>query len=261
MADTKPTGLELLREPFPIEAVSKLPKNVAKDGQPSHCNVCGGYHRSAGIHLDYIGHATVTDRLLSVDPQWNWEPVAVDESGLPVFSDNGRGLWIRLTILGVTRLGYGSVESGKAEAVKELIGDAIRNAAMRFGVALDLWSKSDLESQVSDTPPPKLEAKADRSNVDRKTGAVKTSKYPPPANIKEAAEQQAQVNRDNAPPDLADKADVLALMKDYAKLNPDDKDTYNKAIADFGLIWPKTTKNVAKADFDKLHALLPEDTF
>ena len=30
--------------------------------------------------------------------------------------------------------------------MKERIGDAIRNAAMRFGVALDLWSKEELES-------------------------------------------------------------------------------------------------------------------
>ena len=29
--------------------------------------------------------------------------------------------------------------------MKEVIGDAIRNAGMRFGMALDLWTSSDLE--------------------------------------------------------------------------------------------------------------------
>ena len=64
----------------------------------------------------------------------------------PVFdrAQNGQpiGLWITLTIAGVTRKGYGSVEPGKFDAEKQLIGDALRNAAMRFGVALTLWSKT-----------------------------------------------------------------------------------------------------------------------
>jgi hypothetical protein len=47
----------------------------------------------------------------------------------------------------VTRLGYGNAE-GKSggDAVKEIIGDALRNAAMRFGAALDLWHKGDLHA-------------------------------------------------------------------------------------------------------------------
>ena len=32
------------------------------------------------------------------------------------------------------------------ELEKQLISDAIRNAAMRFGVALDLWAKEDLHA-------------------------------------------------------------------------------------------------------------------
>ena len=63
------------------------------------------------------------------------------------------GLWINLTVDGVTRPGYGSIEPGKFDAEKQLIGDAIRNAAMRFGVALTLWAKSELESELDETPP------------------------------------------------------------------------------------------------------------
>ncbi|HKY49709.1 MAG TPA: hypothetical protein VJP45_00485, partial [Candidatus Limnocylindria bacterium] len=128
-------ALAKLREPFDETSISKLPKGVAKDQPKARCDVCGGWHEPARLHLDYVGHADVTERLLSVDPSWNWRPIARTPEGLPLFEvdDKGRpvGLWIELEVAGMTRLGYGSVETGKPEPVKELIGDAIRNAAMR----------------------------------------------------------------------------------------------------------------------------------
>ena len=121
-----------LREPFPKSAIGKLPKG--------------------GVQLDYVGHAAVTDRLLSIDPEWSWEPMGVDpNTGLPVTDAKGN-LWIKLTVCGVTRIGVGDGKSAK-----ECIGDAIRNAAMRFGVALDLWSKDELE-QTSGEGATKLRA-------------------------------------------------------------------------------------------------------
>lgn len=144
-------GLAQLREPFAPEAVGKIPKNIG-DGAKRDCRVCGGYHGPAGLHLDYVGHAGITDRLLSVDPHWTWEPFALDDRGLPALDRDKdgwpRGLWIKLTVCGVTRPGYGTCEARKTDACKELIGDALRNAAMRFGVALDLWSKTELESSL-----------------------------------------------------------------------------------------------------------------
>ena len=143
-------GLKNLREEFPQHLVSKLPKPTAKreemDKLPkSKCKECGGYHATSKvIHLDYVGHAALTHRLLDVDPFWSWEPLAMDANGLPRFDANG-GMWIKLTVCGVTRLGYGDAD-GKSggNAIKECIGDALRNAAMRFGCALDLWHKGDL---------------------------------------------------------------------------------------------------------------------
>jgi hypothetical protein len=120
-----------LREPFPASAIGKLPKG--------------------GVMLDYVGHAATTDRLLAVDPEWTWEPLAFDAEGLPAI-DKAGNLWIRLTICGVTRIGCGD-----GKTMKERIGDAIRNAAMRFGVALDLWAKEDLHEialAASETPAP-----------------------------------------------------------------------------------------------------------
>ena len=96
-----------------------------------------------GTQLDFVGHAAVTDRLLQVDPEWTWEPFATSEHGAPLVLHDGkrRSLWIRLTVCGITRPGVGIVVGDKDEVEKELISDAIRNAAMRFGVALDLWHK------------------------------------------------------------------------------------------------------------------------
>ena len=149
MTATAPTGLDLLREPFPASQISKLPKPKSKDATKGHCNECGGWHGLPAAHLDYVGHAALTLRLLDCDPQWSWEPMGFDAAGLPALDRDG-GLWIRLTVCGVTRPGYGDAgaKSG-GDAAKERIGDALRNAAMRFGAALDLWHKGDLHTSVN----------------------------------------------------------------------------------------------------------------
>lgn len=138
MSEMTPEKATALRQPFPKESVGKLPKPMKRDAPKGQCSECGGWHGLPAVHLDYVGHAATTDRLLTVDPEWTWEPMGVDQCGLPVPDAQGN-LWIRLTVCGVTRIGVGDGASAK-----ERIGDAIRNAAMRFGVALDLWSKEEL---------------------------------------------------------------------------------------------------------------------
>src|ERR1041385_8702032 len=110
-----------LREPFPAEKVGKLPRATIdrekyKQLPKGRCTECGRWHPlESTIHLDFVGHADVTDRLLEVDPEWNWEPMGTDERGLPLLtSGNARmlGLWIKLTVKGVTRIGFGSCEAG-----------------------------------------------------------------------------------------------------------------------------------------------------
>jgi len=154
---TKKTGLELLREPFDDNQIGKLPKPLAwqtkkyKEDKSTggKCMVCGGYHHKDVIHLDYVGHAALTDKLLDCDPKWTWKPVAFTDLGLPAFDQSG-GLWIELTVLDVTRYGYGHAAGSEWKDIgsreKEVIGDALRNAAMRFGAALDLWHKGDLHA-------------------------------------------------------------------------------------------------------------------
>jgi hypothetical protein len=72
-----------LRVAFPEEAIGKLPKPYKKDSAKGRCEECGGWHGLPAAHLDYVGHAATTDRLLSVDPDWTWEPFAVSEQGCP----------------------------------------------------------------------------------------------------------------------------------------------------------------------------------
>jgi len=237
--------LEKLRAPFDPELIEHLPRQKWKkawEDQPSQtCDECGGYHPSARytIHLDYVGHAGVTSRLLEVDPLWEWEPLAYTEQGLPQFDQFG-GLWIKLTVCGVTRLGYGDA-TGKqpgTTAVKEIIGDAIRNAAMRFGVALDLWSKADLHSQknpgaIEDDTPRQTSTKGRRTNADEASGAPRQGVREQEKAVHEAPraanqdaldellgicdrhgldtrEVEARYNRDFGPPELvkADSEDI-----------------------------------------------------
>ena len=179
--------LDKLRAPFPPNQVSKLPKptkaqtdEVKADFRKGvRCDQCGAWHHPAVVHLDYVGHAALTDRLLDTDPQWFWEPVAFGPNGLPAFDPTG-GLWIKLTVCGVTRLGYGHAavkpnqDPGARE--KEVIGDALRNAAMRFGAALDLWHKGDLhahEEGTTDEPPPGPSAEETAINMLRAASADK----------------------------------------------------------------------------------------
>jgi hypothetical protein len=127
------SNLPMLRQPFPANQISYLPKG--------------------GVKLAYVGHAALTDRLLDTDPAWTWEPLALDGRGLPALDESG-GLWIKLTVCGVTRLGYGDAGQKKGgDAMKERIGDALRNAAMRFGAALELWHKGELHVEESASDP------------------------------------------------------------------------------------------------------------
>jgi len=145
--------LEAIRAKFSPDVIGLLPRVTDKSSQKEWCDECGQLVNIRHIHLSYVGHAAVTDRILNHDLLWSWEPLASDIDGLPLYRPGPSGgeteLWIRLTIAQVTRIGVGVVENGKSDFAKQLISDAIRNGAMRFGIALDLWTKDELESQLS----------------------------------------------------------------------------------------------------------------
>jgi hypothetical protein len=165
-----------LRAPFADAEIGKLPRvfcgkcrdargKVCEQHTAVRCRDCGNRITSAHLHLDYVGHAEVTDRLLQVDPMWSWEPLALSPEGLPLVDPHG-GMWIRLTVAGVTRLGYGHADGKKGpDAIKETIGDAIRNAAIRFGVAIDLWGSKFLPPAEHATEPDPVEGPTAEVNL------------------------------------------------------------------------------------------------
>lgn len=148
-------ALKLLRAPFPDEEVELRPMYVGEydrndDGDRfippeafQTCPRCGKRHPLPARHLSYIGHARVTRRLNEVDPSWSYEFLATRPDGAPITAG---GLWIRLTVCGLSKMGFGDAGGKEGpDAVKEMIGDAIRNAAMRFGCGLDMWMADDGE--------------------------------------------------------------------------------------------------------------------
>lgn len=97
-----------------------------------------------GIQLDFVGHAEINRILIDIDPMWSWEPCGWDNGRPAIREVNGMAvMWGKLTVLNKTMLGVGSVRADKPDLDKELIGDFLRNASMRFGICLSLWSKSE----------------------------------------------------------------------------------------------------------------------
>lgn len=224
-----------LREPFPPEVVLKKPQLNRADpnARKVYCAECGSYHPANAVHLDYLGHAVITDRLntvLGVD-NWNIEPAVRDEFGAPVYDRSG-GMWFKITILGKTMWCYGDAQGKEGpNAVKEIIGDAIRNGAMRFGVGLYLWTKnkvleSDLESpQLAEVAPPQQLAAPE----------------PEPA----------------AAPALLTEFDIDDLL-----LSMRSASTVEQLREDLRAVWPRATpdqREVLHAAFDRCKAELPSE--
>jgi len=108
-----------------------------------------------GVELRYLSHIWVRKAFQDADPDWSWEPMGFDDRGQPVVERDSQGhpvgLWIWLNLLGTRMPGYGSVEPGKRDAIKELIGDALRNAGMRL-VGGALWVKTKPKGKGVKTP-------------------------------------------------------------------------------------------------------------
>lgn len=126
-----------------------------------------------GRRLNYVGHGHITRILLTIDPLWSWEPLEIRDGRPVTHLHNGQihrrdrepidvptvSLWGRLTILGVSRIAVGSVEAHKPDLDKELVSNLLVNGAMRFGIALSLWTGDDtpvvtqMPSRASQTAP------------------------------------------------------------------------------------------------------------
>lgn len=184
---------KLLRKPFEKKLIQQIPKG--------------------GRKLDYVSHASTTDRLLQVDPEWTWRPMSFDaETGVPGLDSDGN-LWIWLDVAGVTTPGVGDGPS-----MKERIGDAIRNAAMRRGVALDLWAQVDLDQPTPNAPGGREQERPDQD-------------HPELQPLKPSESAGATPRQPPAPPTRSDKIQswqITQLRTLFAELRT--KDPLNEAL-------------------------------
>ncbi len=147
-----------------------------------------------GPQLTYVGHAGITMRLNEVDPGWWWEPLSYTEQGQPQFAENG--LWMRLHVLGTSRIGFGDPgrNGNTPNGIKEVIGDGIRNCAMRMGVGTYLWSKSEYAAEVASSAPAQpakpLTLQEQAMRLAQNCGLFKSADE-----LKEFARQQIQTDR------------------------------------------------------------------
>jgi hypothetical protein len=94
-----------------------------------------------------VSHSEITRILISVDAMWSWEPIEWINGRPAIHIENGMAtMWGKMTLLGKTMICVGSARADKADYEKELIGDLLRNGSMRYGLALNLWSKQDSSS-------------------------------------------------------------------------------------------------------------------
>ena len=165
-----------------------------------------------GITLDFVGHAEINRILIDIDPLWNWSPVEFVNGRPAINETNGMAtMWGYLTILGKTMLGVGSVRADKPDLDKELIGDFLRNASMRFGICLSLWSKSEWEEPAA--PAPKPAGVVSPENIDRFKAACKEANLDP----NDVAKQAGVLLIGLKDTDMAKLRDTFKSMKEQPK--------------------------------------------
>lgn len=240
-------ALQKLREPFPENQVNLLPKPYSRDAPKGRCAECGGYHGLPAAHLRYVGHAPLTDRLLDADLSWGWVPMAYGDDGLPRLDANG-GLWIWLTVAGITRPGYGDAQGKKGpDAMKERIGDALRNAGMRFGAALENWHKGELHVEIEvpekyedppqdHSPPPPMQSPHDAYQTQIKAERPANDIEQPPVS------------------DLISDAQIKRMFA-IARNNGRQTEDVRAVLAEFDYF---SSKDVKKSDYEQIIKILED---
>lgn len=134
------------------------PRSQGGDAPDDQDHFCGGWHTLPAIHLDYMGHADVTEALIRIDPEFTYTPgwnTTAGPLGPFALTDqrNPKNILLEMTLFGVTRPCVGTIEGDVNDPLKELLSDGLRNGAMRFGIAVRLWSKADHHDVVDESEP------------------------------------------------------------------------------------------------------------
>jgi hypothetical protein len=197
MADE--TIMQRLAKAFPAEVVKTKPG------------------RGGSKPLSYISHALVTERLNEVDPDWSWrvltEHIWYDPNGAP----HCAGVTVEMTVGGVTRVEAGGPQRQEAftNEIKNAYSDAIKRAAMRFGVALYIWD-SLVDAQDDDDAQEEHEAitPRQRAAVDEQHQRNTT---PPPMSLPATRTRQEPNGPDVQRQKLIEAAAAKDVVLDPAK--------------------------------------------
>lgn len=140
---------EHLRKPFDPAQVGKLPRVTDKTSAETWCETCK-QKLKRHIHIDFVGHANVTDRLNHEAPDWAY---TIDR--IETVDGHILGVLGTMTIGGKSIHEAGAVarQSDWGEELKLAVSDFIVRGAMRFGVGLDMWIKGDAATYENVGPP------------------------------------------------------------------------------------------------------------
>lgn len=189
-----------------------------------------------GRKMSYISHGLVNERLNDADPGWSSKTVAVHTYTAPDGVLHCAGVTIELTVGGVTRAESGGPQrqDGFANEIKNAFSDALKRAAMRFGVALGMWETlvdaegdEDYSDAPVDRPTARSEAKAAPTPIRPATTA--TTGGANLAAVHAAAQGKIQGDPHQRAHALAEAVYGVPSMRE---LNPDQGDQLRKAFGE-----------------------------
>lgn len=142
MTDLREKSHELMEQAIAKQRREALAAIPAKWAQPP-ANLIATLP-AGGAQLEYLGHAETTLALIEIDPHFSYGWLT-NPDGTMLITERGKRLVLEgwLMLVGERRDGVGTCKADAREPEKELIGDLLRNCAMRFGVATALWSKAE----------------------------------------------------------------------------------------------------------------------
>lgn len=141
-----------LEKPFPADKVK------TKTGQ-------------GGRKMSYISHGLITERLNDTDPSWSSRRIATHTYTGADGALHCAGVELELTVGGVSRVESGGPQPPHpqrpthfGDEIKNAYSDALKRAAMRFGVALGNWETlidAEGDEDYADVPAAPLEPRGE----------------------------------------------------------------------------------------------------
>ena len=149
---TRPNGNEAAeKQPSNVLDFTATLKELRKNVDPHLVRQREGWRdRNGNVQtVDYVEWHTVADILDETAPNWNHEIKDIREMG------DFMVVTVAITIDGVTREGVGTGSTRNEMGIKKAEHDALKRAAVKFGIARDLYKKEfDAFERSHETPAP-----------------------------------------------------------------------------------------------------------